>query len=171
LAKKEISIIGAGVVDILVGAVDEKIFSRSSTPLDFIKMSFGGDALNEAIALSRLGKKVQWISKVGDDDAGKRILNYATENGVDISGVKIETGLATGASVVLIDATGERRFITNKGSSLRKLSAEDILPHVDDMGEIVCLASMFVSPLLDIATMEKIFKQIKSKPRIIPTWW
>lgn len=167
MAKKEISIIGAGVVDILVGAVDEKIFSRSSTPVDFIKMSFGGDALNEAIALSRLGKKVQWISKVGDDNAGKRILNYATENGVDISGVKIETGLATGASVVLIDAKGERRFITNKGSSLRKLSAEDILPHVDDMGEIVCLASMFVSPLLDIATTEKIFKQIKSKPRIL----
>ena len=167
MAEKKISIIGAGVVDILIGAVDEKIFSRSSTPVEFIKMSFGGDALNEAIVLSRLGKKVQWINKVGDDDAGKRILNYATENGVDISDVKIETGLATGASVVLIDATGERRFITNKGSSLRKLSEEDILPHVDGMGEIVCLASMFVSPLLDIAATERIFKRIKSKPRIL----
>ena len=164
---KKISIIGAGVIDILVGAVDEKIFSRSSTPMDFIKMSFGGDALNEAVVLSRLGKNVQWISKVGDDDAGKRILNYATENGLDISGVKVEAGLETGVNIVLVDAKGERHFLTNPHSSLRKLSAEDILPYVDDMGEIVCLASMFVSPLLDISTTEKIFRFIKSKPRIL----
>ena len=164
---KQISIIGAGVIDILVGAVDEKIFSRSSTPTDFIKMSFGGDALNEAIALSKLGKKVQWISKVGNDAAGKKILNYATENGLDISRVKIESGLETGVNIVMVDSDGERHFLTNPRSSLRKLSAEDILPYVDDMAEIVCFASMFVSPLLDIPTTEKIFRQIKSESRIL----
>ena len=164
---KKISVIGAGVIDVLVGAVDEKIFSRSSTPTDFIKISFGGDALNEAIVLSRLGKKVQWISKVGDDDAGKRILNYAEENNLSVAGVKVEAGLATGVNIVLVDAQGERHFLTNPRSSLRKLSAEDILPYVDGMGEIVCLASMFVSPLLDIAATEKIFKRIKSQSRIL----
>ncbi|MBR3498186.1 MAG: carbohydrate kinase family protein [Selenomonadaceae bacterium] len=164
---KNISIIGAGVVDVLVGAVDEKIFARSSTPADFVKISFGGDALNEAIVLSRLGKKVQWISKVGDDDAGRRILNYAAENGLDRSSVAVEAGLETGVNIVLVDGSGERHFLTNPRSNLRKLSAEDIIPYVDGMADIVCLASMFVSPLLDIAATEKIFKLIKSKPRIL----
>lgn len=164
---KEITVIGAGVVDILVGAVDEKIFASSSTPMDFIKMSFGGDALNEAIVLSRLGKNVQWISKVGDDDAGRRILNYATENGLSVAGVKIESGLETGISIALIDERGERRFLTNKQSSLRKLAAEDILPHVDEMAQIVSFASMFVSPPLDILAMEKIFSRIKSAGKIL----
>ena len=164
---KNISIIGAGVVDVLVGAVDEKIFARSSTPADFVKISFGGDALNEAIVLSRLGKKVQWISKVGDDDAGRRILNYAAENGLDTSSVAVEASLETGVNIVLVDGSGERHFLTNPRSSLRKLSAEDIIPYVDGMADIVCLASMFVSPLLDIAATEKIFKLIKSKPRIL----
>lgn len=167
MAKKEISIIGAGVVDILVGAVDEKLFSRSTTPMDFIKMSFGGDALNEAIVLSRLGKKVQWISKVGDDDAGKRILNYAAENKLSVECVKVEPGLETGVNIVMVDGNGERHFLTNPRSSLRKLSEEDIAPHFDSMGEIVCFASMFVSSLLDIATTERIFRRIKSKPRIL----
>ena len=153
---KEITIIGAGVVDILVGAVDEKIFTSSSSPMNFIKMSFGGDALNEAIVLSRLGKNVQWVSKVGDDDAGQRILNYATENGLSISGVKIESGLETGISIALIDERGERRFLTNKQSS-----------HVDNMARIVSFASMFVSPPLNIAAMEKIFKAIKSGGKIL----
>ena len=164
---KEITVIGAGVVDILVGAVDEKIFASSSTPIDFIKMSFGGDALNEAIVLSRLGKNVQWISKVGDDDAGRRILNYATENGLSVAGVKIESGLETGISIALIDERGERRFLTNKQSSLRKLAAEDILPHVGDMAQIVSFASMFVSPPLDIPAMKKIFSRIKSAGKIL----
>ena len=163
----DISIIGAGVIDVLIGAVDEKIFSRHSTEADFIELSFGGDALNEAIVLSRLGKKVQWISKVGDDDAGCRILNYAAENGLSVAGVTIEAGLETGVSVVLVDSSGERRFLTNPRSSLRKLSAADIIPHVDGMAQIVCLASMFVSPPLDIAATEKIFRLIKSKPRIL----
>jgi len=164
---KEITIIGAGVIDVLVGAVDEKILSRGSTSMDFIKISFGGDALNEAVALSRLGKKVQWIEKLGDDDAGQRILNYAAENGVDISSVKVQAGLDTGVNIVMIDKRGERYFLTNPNSSLRKLSAEDIIPHVDGMAQIVCLASMFVSPLLDVAALEKIFKQIKSRGKVL----
>ena len=163
----DVSIIGAGVIDVLAGAVDEKIFSCSSTATDFITSSFGGDALNEAVALSRLGKNVQWLSKVGDDDAGRRILNYAETNGIDISRVKVQAGLNTAVNLVLVKASGERHFLTNPNSSLRKLSAEDILPHVDDTAKIVSFASMFVSPPLDIPATEKIFSRIKSSGRIL----
>ena len=161
----DISVIGTGVVDVLVGAVDEKIFSRPSTPVDFVKISFGGDALNQSVVLSRLGKRVQWINKVGDDDAGQRILRYATDNGIDVSHVTVQPGLPTGITIVLVDTTGERRFLTNPHSSLRKLATEDILPHVDEMASIVSFAGMFISPLLDIPSMEKIFSRIKSSGR------
>ena len=163
----DVTIIGCGVTDVLVGAVDEKIFSRHSTPMDFIKFSYGGDALNEATALARLGKNVQWIDKLGDDEAGRRILNYAADNGIDISSVKVQAGLDSGISIVLIDAAGERKFLTNRNGSLRKLSAKDILPQVDSMADIVCFASMFVSPPLDVAATAKVFEAIKSKPRIL----
>ncbi|MBR3050308.1 MAG: carbohydrate kinase family protein, partial [Selenomonadaceae bacterium] len=164
---KKISIIGTGVVDVLAGAVDEKIFNFDSTEMDYVKLSFGGDALNQSIVLSRLGKSVKWISKLGDDDAGQQILNYAKKNGVDISGVKVQSHLATGVTVVLVDAKGERRFLTNPNSSLRKLSEEDILPHIDDMAEIVSFASLFISSMLDVPAMERIFRRIKSSGRTL----
>ena len=167
MSSKEISVIGVGVIDFLVGAVDEKKFIVDSQEIDYMKISFGGDALNEAVALARLGKNAQWISKLGDDDAGRRILNYAAENGVDTSRVKIQAGLETAITVVLIDAKGERRFLTNPHSSLRKLAAEDILPHVDDMAQIVSFASMFISPLLDVPTMERLFRRIKASGRTL----
>ena len=163
----DISIIGAGVIDVLAGAVDEKILTSDIKEMDFIEMSFGGDALNEAVALSRLGKKVQWISNVGNDDAGKKILNFAAENGINISGVKVETGLATSITLVLVEKSGERFFLTNPHASMRKLAEEDIIPHVDEMADIVSFASMFISTTLDIAATERIFKKIKAAGKIL----
>lgn len=162
-----ISIIGVGVIDILVGAVDEKLFIGDGQDVDYTKISFGGDALNQAVALSRLGKNIQWISKVGDDDAGRRILNYAEGNGIDVSCVKIVPGLDTAVTIVLVDAKGERRFLMNPHSTLRKLAEEDISPHVDDMAAIVSFASMFISTLLDVPAMERLFRRIKASGRTL----
>ena len=163
----EISVIGAGVIDVLVGAADDKILERSSTSMDYVKLSYGGDALNEAVALSRLGKRVQWISKVGDDDAGKKILSYAESNGVNVECVTVQRGLETGINIVLVDKRGERHFLTNPRGSLRRLDESDIMPHIDALAPIVSFASMFVSPSLDIPAMSRLFKRIKSSGRTL----
>ena len=162
-----ISIIGPGVIDVLAGAVDDKIFSRVSSPMDFVEISFGGDALNEAVVLSRLGKQVQWISKVGDDEAGRRVLNYAEENNLSVECVKVAAGMATGISIALVDRSGERRFLTNSQCTMRNFEAADILPHVDHMAQIVSFASLFISYALDVAAMESIFRRIKASGRTL----
>ena len=81
--------------------------------------------------------------------------------------MKVEADLETAVTVVLVDKQGERRFLTNPRSSLRKLALEDILPHVDDMAQIVSFASMFISSLLDASAMEKLFKRIKASGRTL----
>ena len=55
----DITVIGAAIIDILASPVNASVFSAGSVPMETIKMSFGGDALNETIILSELGKKVQ----------------------------------------------------------------------------------------------------------------
>ena len=72
----DITVIGAGIIDVLASPVTETVLSAGSIPMETIQMSFGGDALNESVILSDLGKKVQLISKVGDDEAGKRVLGF-----------------------------------------------------------------------------------------------
>lgn len=164
LMEKDITIIGASVVDILAGPVNEKLFQTGSMPMQMTRMSFGGDALNEAVVLSRMGKNIDFISKVGNDEAGLRILDYVKANGIQIDKIKLEEQLVTGINIVLIDDKGERHFLTNPQGSLRKLSLEDIMPYVDEMTDIVSFASIFVSPVLDIAAMEELFRKIKEKP-------
>ena len=160
--KYEVSVIGAAIIDVLAGPIDEKLFQTGSLPVETVRMSFGGDALNEAVVLSRLGTKVELISKVGNDEAGKRVVEFLKEKGVGLH-VSVDEQTETGINIVLIDENKERRFLTNPSGSLRKLSEEDVMARLDNLGNIVCMASIFVSSILDIPAMERIFKEIKKK--------
>lgn len=164
LSKKNITVIGPAIIDVLAGPVSEAVFQTGSQPMDMTKLSFGGDALNEAVVLSRLGKEVELISKVGDDEAGKRVLGYIQDNGIALDSIQVEQGLVTGINIVLVDGEGERYFLTNPNGSLRRLTEKDIEPYLDEAADIVCFAGMFISPLIDIPAMERIFKKIKEKP-------
>jgi sugar/nucleoside kinase (ribokinase family) len=162
--RRSVSVIGAAVVDIFAAPVDKEIFEKGSVPVGNIGLSFGGDALNEAVILSDLGIETELISLLGDDEAAGTILRCLKARGVDSSKITKDWGIATGMNIVLVDDMGERYFITNLESSLRKLSKEHIMQHIDGMGDIVSFASIFVSPKLTINDMEEVFKTIKKKP-------
>lgn len=164
---KSVTVIGAAIVDVLAGPVSGAVFETGSQPMENIKLSFGGDALNEAVALSKLGISVELISKIGCDESGDRVLNYLKQQDVSTEHITREKGLDTGVNVVLIDEKGERHFLTNPCGSLRKLSVNDVEPYLDEAADIVSFASMFVSPLMDVPAMESLFRQIKSKPERI----
>ncbi|MBR2529155.1 MAG: carbohydrate kinase family protein [Blautia sp.] len=165
----EITLIGAAIVDVLAGPVSEKVFQTGSEPVDFMKFSFGGDALNEAVCLSRLGNQVELISQVGRDQTGINVLNFLKQNEVDISKISVEDGLQTGMNIVMVGEDAQRYFLTNPRSSLRTLSKEVILPQLDTAADIIGFASLFVSYRLDIAAMEEVFAEVKKKPGRILT--
>ena len=160
----KVTVIGAAIVDIFAGAVDKEIFTKGSVPARDIGMSCGGDALNEAVILSGLGNSTEIISLLGDDEAGGIVKKCLDQNKVDTRKITVSADIPTATNIVLVDSDGERYFITNPRSSLRKLSKEHIIPYLEDAGEIVSFASIFVSPLLTISDMEKVFRRIKETP-------
>lgn len=56
----------------------------------------GGAESNVAIALSRLGHQVKWVSRLGDDDFGLYIRNFIRGEGVDTSSVTFDPVYPTG---------------------------------------------------------------------------
>ena len=158
-----ISIIGPAIIDVVVGPVNPTVFTSGSEPIDFSKLSFGGDALNEAVALSKLGENVELLSIIGNDNAGKNILSFLNEMNVKTDKISISPLYETGMNIVLVDSKGERYFLTQPNSSLRKLSEFEILPYVDSLGDIVSFASIFISSSIDIKSMKRIFSAIKRK--------
>lgn len=169
----DVTVIGPALIDVLAAPFSMEAMARDSRYLDQIRMSFGGDALNESAVLTRLGKKVQLISKVGADEAGRTVLNYLHKNGIDTDSVQVEEGLETSVNIALITEDGSRKFLMNPHSSLRKLALEDVMPVLsrvlaDPQGaKIVSFASMFISPLFTVEKMRELFAAVKAAGRTL----
>ena len=161
--KKRFSIIGAAHLDALVEGFDESQLRLGSVPVEQIRLGYGGDALNEAVTLARLGGEVELISKVGADSAGDMVLSFCGASGLPTAHIARENNLSTSMNIVLIDHTGERRFITDPKSSLRALQLSDVLPHLDVLAPVVCFASLFVFPRFRADELETLFSAIKKK--------
>ena len=73
-------------------------------------MSFGGDTLNTAIYLSRLGSNTYYATAVGDDIYTENILQSCADEKVDTSFIKKIKGRTTGLYAIQTDKTGERFF-------------------------------------------------------------
>jgi 2-dehydro-3-deoxygluconokinase len=80
----------------------------------------GGAELNVAVALAQLGRNASWLSAVGDDDGGLRILDEATRVGVDTSSVLVLTEHPTGEYTV--DFAAEKVEYQRTDSAFANLS-------------------------------------------------
>ena len=56
----------------------------------------GGAELNVAVGLSRLGHRVGWVGRLGDDEFGKEILAFMRGEGVDVSRASLDREAPTG---------------------------------------------------------------------------
>lgn len=161
--KSKIIIIGASIMDVVVTPAGPEVFTDGSFPAEDIRMTFGGDALNEAIVLASLGKNVYLNTILGNDRGGNFIRNHCDKKGIKLIGNFQRDDLQTGINVVLVTKDGERNFLTNKNGSLRKLTLDDVVdPFPQDAG-ILCFASIFVSPEMKDKEMAEVFKRAKAQ--------
>lgn len=163
----EIIVIGAAIVDVIARPVSREVFETGSNPMDDICMTTGGDALNEAILLAKLGKDVRLETIVGEDDAGKLVLEKCKENGIIIEKRQIQKEFSTGVNVVLVEKNGERSFLTNPGGTLRKLRLEHVRMPFEEEAKILCFASIFVFPEIRTRELVQIFSQAKMQGLIV----
>ena len=61
-----------------------------------LHLSVGGAESNAAIGLARLGHRVSWISRVGADPFGSRVLKVIRGEGIDVSRVEQDPAAPTG---------------------------------------------------------------------------
>ncbi|MDI6807323.1 MAG: carbohydrate kinase [Candidatus Aenigmarchaeota archaeon] len=92
----------------------------------FLK-NFGGAPANTAIGLAKLGVKVGYIGKVGNDPFGDFLVKTLQENGVDVSGIVKDEQARTTLAFVCLTEDGERdfTFYRNPGAD-EQLSSEDV---------------------------------------------
>lgn len=163
----EIIIIGAAILDVLVRPADAAVFETGSYAAEDIRLSVGGDALNEATVLAGLGKKVLLETVIGADRAGKYLLDHCAECGILLPENCVREHIPTGINVVLVDRSGARHFLTNPAGTLRRLTLPDIHMPFPESAKIVCFASIFVFPEIGPTELETIFRQAKKQGKTV----
>ena len=77
----------------------------------------GGKGANAAVAAARAGATVRLIGAVGADDTGSAALAELRSSGVDVDGVAVLTGEATGVALIVVDEHGENQIAVGSGAN------------------------------------------------------
>ena len=78
----------------------------------------GGCAANAAVAIARLGGKVELWSRVGDDVAGQAIRTGLRHEKVDVRHVEAFEDARSSTSAIIVDAHGERLIVGQRDTSI-----------------------------------------------------
>ncbi len=81
-------------------------------------LSAGGMAANAAIAVARLGGRVQFWGRIGADLNGRPLQQVLAGEGVDTHYMRASEGGRTPVSAVIIDKEGERTILGFRGEGL-----------------------------------------------------
>jgi sugar/nucleoside kinase (ribokinase family) len=113
-----------------VGDLVEDVVVRLGGPIQFasdtdavIARRRGGSAANVAAAAARISGAARFLGQVGDDPLGDRLLAELGDDGVEVDAVRRRG--RTGSIVVLVDAEGERSFLTDPGDARALDCAEE----------------------------------------------
>jgi 2-dehydro-3-deoxygluconokinase len=97
-----------------------------------LSRGYGGDTLNTAIYLSRLGTPVDYVTALGDDGWSDELIAAWDAEGVGTGRVLRLPGRLPGLYIIQTDAKGERRF-----SYWRDTAAARLLFHAPEAESIV----------------------------------
>ena len=121
---KRILVIGSSNTDMVIKT--EKIPMPGETILGgTFLMNPGGKGANQAVAAARLGGKVTFIAKIGNDLFGNQTIGILKKEGIDTKYIVKDADLPSGIALITVDSNGENSIVVAPGSNGNQL-VEDI---------------------------------------------
>jgi 2-dehydro-3-deoxygluconokinase len=93
-----------------IAAIGECMVELRETPEGSLTRGFGGDTLNAAIYLARLGTRVDYVTGLGTDAWSDAMAAAWAAEGVGVGQVRRIAGKEPGLYLITTDARGERKF-------------------------------------------------------------
>ncbi|MDK2896318.1 MAG: hypothetical protein PWP04_438 [Candidatus Atribacteria bacterium] len=167
-----VSCIGILVGDLVGRPIDHFPEKGKLMLVPEMELHVGGCAHNTGVDLKKLGEEVVIVGKVGDDGLGEFIIKSLERQGIDISGIGIDSQNHTSATMVIVDDQGERTFLHYPGAN-RSLRAKDVKDNQLSFSEIIHVAGSFLMPGFDGQETALVFERAKKLNKItsLDTAW
>ena len=114
-----------------VACIGECMIELKQADGGLLSRGFGGDTLNTAVYLARLGAGVDYITALGDDPLSDEMIAGWTAEGIGTSRVLRVPGKLPGIYMIQTDAKGERRFFHWRDSAAARSLMD--LPETPDI--------------------------------------
>ncbi|MCL4106197.1 UNVERIFIED_CONTAM: hypothetical protein GTU68_058503 [Idotea baltica] len=108
-----------------VAIIGECMLELSHSNKAEMRLSYGGDTLNTAVYLSRLGVEVDYVTALGDDNMSDWMLDQWRAEGVGCDLVERSLGSVPGLYMIQTDEHGERSFLYWRDSAPAKRMFDD----------------------------------------------
>ena len=152
--KNKITVIGIFVVDISVYSKKLPLPGETILGENYI-IGPGGKGSNQAVGAAKAGGKVNFISKVGNDQYGQVAIKMYKELNIDFSNVVISDEYATGVAGIMVNKqTGENAISVIPGAA-GKISKEDILKYQKNLKKFDIYESIEHPALKEIKIKEQ----------------
>jgi 2-dehydro-3-deoxygluconokinase len=143
-----------------VACIGECMMELSERPDGSIARGFGGDTLNTAVYLARLGVEVDYVTALGDDPFSDEMIAKWHAEGIGTELVLRCPGAMPGLYMIQTDASGERRFFYWRDSApARRLLALPEMSRVEAtllQHDLIYLSGITLS-VFDAAGRERLF--------------
>jgi len=154
--------IGYVTQDILLTNIPEDALKRDASVADTAMISFGGDAGNQAVALSRLGSRTALLVHIGTDSIGESVYGLLKKEPVDRSLILRKEEYQIMLSVVVVKPDGERSFLVRNANQSAYPAAEEITDEILKNTRAVTIGSLFCLPGLDGLPMAGVLKRAQN---------
>ncbi|MDR1061828.1 MAG: carbohydrate kinase family protein [Clostridiales bacterium] len=161
-AGNEVLCVGIVNLNVVFKPVPADLMSRDVALAESIEYLCGGDAVNQAMVLSKLGRRAAVAGKLGDDAVGRMILEQLSESGVDISGLRVSRARASGLCAVMVRPDGSRNFLAFRGGT-EDYGPEDFSGALLSGVRAVSIGSMFALKRLDGGGVENILRAARKR--------
>lgn len=109
-------------------------------------MNPGGKGANQAVAAARLGGKVTFITKRGNDLFGNQTVGLLMREGIDTQFIVKDLEFPSGVALITVDSEGENSIVVAPGSN-SNLMPEDIPQMIFENGKFEILLLQLEIPL------------------------
>src|SRR6201990_3272146 len=147
-----------------VACIGECMIELRQAPGGLFSRGFGGDTLNTAVYLSRLGVETDYITALGDDSLSDDLIAGWQAEGVGTAKVARLKGKLPGIYMIETDDKGERKFFHWRDSAAARQLMD--LPETGDIlqslagYDIVYLSAITLSILVE-AGRARLFAALK----------
>ena len=113
----DILCLGIMVADVVALPVNGMPPRGTLASVERMELHTGGCAVNTGVSLAKLGMRTAVMGKVGQDGFGDFVVKVLQGHGIDTTGVVRDAEHNTSATMVMVDAEGERTFIHYVGAN------------------------------------------------------